>query len=723
MAFDRPSFSESWHRVAQMTPRLRADVQVSRQRFRGNTWHVLRDGAGGAFHRIDESGYRFLGLLDGQRTVDDAWTHCEERYGDDAPTQPEALELLGRLASAHLLAGDAGGAAGAIQRRRSRRVETETRSRLMNFLFLRLPLFDPDSLLTRWLPMAAWLVSPVGLVLMLLIWGAGGLALAPRLDELDAGFRNALSADNLPLLYLSFVLIKGVHELAHGFACKAYGRRFGGGEVHTIGIMLLVFMPVPYVDASSSWAFPRRRPRVVVASAGVLVEITIAALCAMVWAASEEGVVRALAYNAMFIAGVSSVLFNANPLLRYDGYYILSDLLDIPNLWSRSRDYLLYLIKTRLLGVRRLPDPAHTTGERWWFVVYWIASMTYRVFLYAAIVWFLSERFFMLGLLLAVGAVVVFLVVPLARGVRYLLTSHELARTRPRALLVSGGAAAALGALLGLVPAPDYVRAEGVAEPERLSVIYAGTGGFAADLPAQWADGVREGEVLAVLEHDETLAAIAEVDANIRRTEARRRLALRDDPAAAAALAQQGDALLQRRARLTRDRDQFVVRAPEEGVWASPGLSREPGRWVDRGEKLGVVANTGSMFVRAVAPQAIAALVLEESRTEAEMRVRGNPQRLIAASVSREDIRPAGQRRLPSASLGYAAGGLTPIDPGADDPSMASERFFEARVLPEPGSGLLPGQRVIVRFRLDDRPLASQWWRWLRQTVQSRLDL
>ncbi len=723
MSFERPTFSESWHRVAGLAPRLRADVQVTRQRFRGRTYHVLRDGASSVFHRVDQTGYRFLGLLDGRRTVQEAWEACEGRYADEAPTQPEAVELLGRLSGAHLLAGDGGGEAAVVHRRRKRRVEAETRSRFMNFLFVKFPLFDPDALLTRWLPLVAWLVSPVGAVLMILSWVIGAALLIPRTGDLATGFSGAMSADNLPLLYLTFVLIKAVHELAHGFACKAYGWRYGGGEVHTIGLMLLVFMPVPYVDASSSWAFPRRRPRIVVAAAGVFAELTIAAIAAVVWSASQDGIVRALAYNAMFVAGVSSVLFNANPLLRYDGYYILSDLLDIPNLWTRSRDYTLHLIKTYAFGVRRLLSPAHTVGEAWWFLVYWSLSMVYRVFLYAAIVWFLSERFFMLGLLLAVGAIVVFAVVPLARGLRYVISSHELSRTRGRALGVSGLSIGVVVVLLGVIPAADHVRAEGVVEPERLSVVYAGASGFLDGAAAAWGAPVRAGERLVTLSSAEAEAALQEVVIEARRLEALRREALAEDPVSARAFAEQLSALGQRRLRLEREVRSLVIDSPEDGVWAAPAVHRAPGQWVRRGDRLGVVAGLDGVVVRCAAPQTVAALLLEEARPEGEMRVRGRPGQVIRAVVSRDEILPAGQRRLPSASLGYAAGGLTPIDVDADDPTVASGRFFEARVRPASPARLLPGQRVMVRFRLNDRPLAAQWWRALRQTVQGRLGL
>jgi putative peptide zinc metalloprotease protein len=318
---------------------------------------------------------------------------------------------------------------------------------------------------------------------------------------------------------------------------------------------------------------------------------------------------------------------------------------------------------------------------------------------------------------------VVFVVVPAARGVRYLLTSPELSRTRGRAFAATGAVVGAAGVALAVVPAPDHVRAEGVAEPERLAIVYAGASGFALELDAGWAAPVSAGETLVRLDHDETRAQLAEVEAERRRAEAQRRAALAEDPAAAAALAERLAALDERRARLERDLEQMQARAPVSGVWAAPELARSPGRWVERGERLGVIADTSSVVVRAAAPQTIAALLVEEARSLAELRVRGRPGQLIDASVRREEIRPAGQRRLPSAALGYAAGGLTPIDPTAEDPTMAQGRFFETLVRPEPGAGLLPGQRVIVRFRLDDRPLAAQGWRWLRQTVQSRLDL
>lgn len=694
-----------------------------RQRFRGRTWYVVRDAVSTDFYRLDAYGYRFLGLLDGRRSVGEAWGVCAERDGDEAPTQPEVIELLGRLSAAHLLSGDGGLAAPAASRQRSKRLETETRSKLQNFLFVRIPLFDPDALLTRWVPMVGWVFSPLGLTLMLVVWAIGGAVLGANAGRLGTSFSGALRPDNIPLLYLAFVLIKSAHELAHGFACKAYGRRLGGGEVHTIGVMLLVFMPVPFVDASSSWAFPTRRPRVVVAAAGMLAEITVAAVAAMVWASTNEGTAHALAANAMLIAGVSSLLFNGNPLLRYDGYYLLSDLIDVPNLWNRSRDFVVYQIKTRLLGARGLVNPADTAGERYWFVSYAVASMVYRVFLYSAIVWFLAGRFFMLGLALALGAVVSFAVLPAARGVRYLLTSPEIARTRGRALGVVTAAVAVVMAPLAWWPVPDYVRAEGVAEPAEMEVVYAGGDGFVSGTPVAWAGEAERGETLVTIESDPLGARLSVAQAELDRIEARRRLAVGEDPATAQAYAEQSRAARARVERIEREISSLRRAALFRGVWSSPALWRLEGRYVRAGERLGVLADLDSVVVRAAASQQIAALLISEGRGRVQMRRRGHPAGVIGASVGPGDIVPAGTTRLPSASLGYAAGGLLPVDRDHSDPTRTSSRFFEVRLTPDAGSGLLPGQRVIARFRLDNRPLLSQWWRTLRQTVQGRLGL
>jgi len=333
-------------------------VQTRRQRFRGRDWWIVEDPATNQYFRMNRPAYRFVGLLDGRRSVGEVWTLCAQTLDVEAPTQGEAIALLGQLYAANLLSTEGGtlsGDAEALFRRYGRRRTLETQSRLASFLSLRIPLFDPDRLLGALAGALGWVFSVWGLVIWAAMVAMGVAALAGRWEELARASSRAMSGENLPWLYGAFVVAKVVHELAHGVACKVFGSREGaGGEVHAMGVMLLVLLPAPYVDATSAWGLRSKWRRITVGGAGMLAEVALAAAAAMVWTRAAEGsVVAAVAANVIFIAGVSTVLFNANPLLRYDGYYMLSDWLEAPNLQQRSREFIKGVVKRRVWGVRK----------------------------------------------------------------------------------------------------------------------------------------------------------------------------------------------------------------------------------------------------------------------------------------------------------------------------------------------------------------------------------
>ena len=291
---------------------------------------------------------------------------------DDAPTQPEVIQILSQLYAANLLETDVTPDATVLLRRHKDQVKRKMQGRLMNVLFPRIPIWDPDSFLKRWLPLAKiafrfWFGAAI--VWLAVVIYAGGTLLAPRLLGQRARIvskpaaKDAINPSNWLYLWAVFVGIKAIHELGHAFSC----RRFGG-ECHELGIMLLVLVPTPYVDASSAWAFPSRWKRVFVGhAAGMIVELFVAAaLCSIVWRntnSTSYPLVHQLAYNAMLIASVSTILFNANPLLRYDGYYILSDWLEIPNLRMKSTEYGMGLIKRHIFRLKS-PTPLPPPGQR-----------------------------------------------------------------------------------------------------------------------------------------------------------------------------------------------------------------------------------------------------------------------------------------------------------------------------------------------------------------------
>src|SRR5688572_25665118 len=401
MANLRPTFHESWYRVAELRARLRPSAQISRQYYRGERWYVVRDPAGNQYHRLSSAAYRFVGLLDGSRTVAEAWDTAGGVLADDAPTQPEVVQILSQLHAANLLEANITADAGVLLRRHKKMMKKRLQGRLMNIMFPRIPLWDLDKFLVRWMPfMRTFFLNKFGAILWLVVVIGACAAIAPDWGRLKTSAADAISPGNWPFLWATFCIIKLIHELGHAFAC----RRFGG-EVHELGIMFLVFVPAPYVDASSAWSLPSKWQRIFVGAGGMIFELFVAAICAFVWLYTAPGtLVSQLAYNTMFIASVSTIIFNANPLLRYDGYYILSDWLEIPNLRQKSQEYTFGLIKRHVFRVKS-PIPLPPVPQRFWLFIYHCTSSVYRVFVGIMIILVVANEVPVLGILMAIGGV------------------------------------------------------------------------------------------------------------------------------------------------------------------------------------------------------------------------------------------------------------------------------------------------------------------------------
>jgi len=718
----RPTFIESWYRVVTLIPKLLPAVNVHRQHFRGVQWYVLQNPANNEYFRLSHGAYHFAAMLDGRRTVGRVWRMCMDAFGDAAPTQGEVVDLLTRLYAANLLQGDVAPDAEALFLRHRKRAWREMKGFLRNFLFIRIPLWDPDRFLERWAPVFGKLFTIKGLLFWAGIMIAGLWAIGGHLGDLTRQAEGVLNPQNLPLLYAALVIVKVFHEMAHAFSCKQFGMRAGtGGEVHRMGVTFLVFAPLPYVEASSAWALRNKWQRIVVGAAGMLVELAIAAIAGILWVRTAEGTtVHAIAYNVMFVASVSTLLFNGNPFLRYDAYYILLDLLEIPNLDSRSKTYLSFLAKRNLLGVKQAHDPSHTPGERGWLVFYAVTAIVIRMAVAMAIVLFLGSRFFLIGAVVAVFMVATWIFLPLGNLLRYLAVSPELARSRPRAILTSAATAVVLLGVVGLVHAPDRFRIEGVVEPVRYAVIHMKSDGFV--------DGYLDSGKKTGPNGPALLTAISpiletrrdQLHAEHRRLQVHRKHAQAHEAAAVQIVEEKIAALEEKIARNLQEMADLNLQAPIQGTWVAPNIDRLQGVYLRRGRHVGVVADLDALRIRAVAGQTEAAELIRDAGSAVEIRVKGDPYAALAGRI--ETIIPAGQERLPSAALGYAAGGSTQT--ALDDPEgrQASEPFFEILVVPDipEGKRLMSGQSTVLRFDAAPKPLLVQAWKAMLQLFQRR---
>jgi len=709
-----PTFSESWHRVAGQRLRLRRGVKVQRQMFRGERWHVIEDDLAGKYFRIRPEAWEFVARLDAGLSVEEAWVQCLDLFPETAPGQQECVNLLGQLYQANLLHYDAGDA-GELFRRQQKRQQRELRGRLLNIMFLRIPLVDPDRFLVRTMPWVGWLISRVGLLLWLVVVGIGAKTVMDHWPALMAQGRSVLAPQNLAFFYLALVLSKLLHELGHAYFCRKYG-----GEVHTLGVMLLVFTPVPYVDVTSSWSLRSRRQRIMVGMAGMIVEVFLAAICAMIWARTGPGAMNAITYNIMFITSVSTLLFNLNPLLRFDGYYILTDLIGMPNLAQRSGMHLKHLWKRWVWGLKKSRSPASNPREKTWMTVYGITSGIYRIFVFGAVLLFVADQFLILGLLMAVACLVGWIVTPVLRLIRYLSTHPELDKNRRRAVLSTVGLAAVVIGFLQFFPWPRHLEATGIVESTRYTPLVTEAAGYVASVKGRPGEMVRAGDVLVTLENPELESRIKQAHAMEEELAARLRFARNQEPSAILTLEKRLAATRENVAELESEAASLQVVAKQDGVWSFLHADSMERMWIPRGTPLGLVIEpTGHEFT-GVVRQGDSGAMYSEKLSDIEVRVRGQAATAIKASTL---TRPEGGTNiLPAASLGAKAGGEIPVLTDDESGRRASESVYIVKVpLVAPGDvKLLHGQSGILRFRAGTEALLPGWIRSLRQLLQKR---
>lgn len=715
-------FSPYWYRVAALVPRLRKHIQLHRHEYRGQTWYVLQDHASGRFHRFSPAAYQVIGLMDGRHTMDEIWRHASRSLGEGSLTQAQAIQLLSQLYKADALITNVSPDTRELFQRQDSGERRRRVQRWKSPLSIRVPLFDPDRFIVATLPIARHLFSTAGMLLWLLFVGGSAVLAFVHWPELTRNLVDrVLAGQNLLVLLVTFPVVKLFHEFGH-----AYAARIHGGEVHEVGVMFLILMPIPYVDATSSSAFASRYKRALVGSAGMLSELFIAAIALHVWLNVESGLVSAVAYNTMIIAGVSTLLFNANPLIRFDGYYILSDLVEIPNLGTRSTRYLGYLVQRYLFRIDDVKSPASSAGERRWFVCYGVASFIYRIFLVAFIVLLLAENYFIIGMLLAVWAFVTMAVMPVYRQIRFLMTSKKLKGKRLRAVTISTALVGSLVAI-ALVPLPLSTIVEGVVWADRESRVRMDSQGFVVSELVSSGDAVRAGQPLITCSNVELVANRERLEAQLAELDAQydavtsRRGSLRER-VQVDLVREQINATTAQLDLVHAQIEGLTIKSPVDGTYVAFNDRPLAGRFLQRGEVVGTVTRPVPAVVRVLVPQHRISLVREQTRS-VSVRVADELQRVVPAEVAREV--PRASQDLPSAALAFEGGGEIAVNPGGTDAGLSAFQSwfqFDIRMQRrEDQVGL--GERVHVRFQHGSESLGAQVYRAVRQTFLSRFNV
>jgi putative peptide zinc metalloprotease protein len=708
-------FSSRWYRIANIKLSLRGHVRVHHHVYREDHWYILRDESTGRHHRFNEAAYNLIKLINGQRTVNQIWEILQQELGDDAPTQDEVINLLGQLHYAdHMLADLSSDVAELIDRRRKQRNKLFF-SKFGNPLAIRIPLFDPDRLLTRWMPVVGPLFTRTAALIGVIIMLLALLEMTRHWSMLSKhALEYALSPYNLLIICLVYPVIKGMHELGHGFAVKKWG-----GEVHEMGIMLLVLMPVPYVDASAASAFRSKQQRMLVGAAGIIVELLLASAALLLWLNIQEGIISDILFNIMLIGGISTLLFNGNPLLRFDGYYILADAIEIPALGNRANRYYIYLLQRYVYGVREAWSPVTAHGESTWFVLYAPAAFCYRIMILIMIALFIAGKYFFIGAALAIWAVFMQLIVPILKVIAFLLNSPALSQRRERALSVSIGIIAFFVSVLFLLPMPLNTMAEGVVWMPEHSYVRAGSNGFIKEILVTDGEYVKKGDPL-IVSHDPLMEAqLKLLEAQRKELKVKYDAVKQKDIVESEITLEEINVLEGKVRRLQEQISEMTITSATDGRFVIPESTDLHGHYLKQGDPIAYVIDFSDVSVRVVVPQDSIGLVRKRTH-DVGIRLEGMVQDALVSEVEREI--PAATFRLPSKALAQDGGGRIKTDPFDEDGVKTKDQYFQFEVaLPDSIRNLHIGQRVYVRFDHGYEPMAWQWYRSFEQLFLDQL--
>lgn len=700
--------SQSWHRVAQLTPNLAPGLRIVRQQVRDQIWHILVEPGSGRQVRLNPAAYAFAGRCDGRGTVDALWRALLAEGGEDAPTQDEVLRLLSQLHRAGMLQFDA---APHLSLLFARRAQDEDRRRraFVNPLMLRIRLFDPTRLTDALAPVTRMLGRWPVFLAWLLALAIAALAAAVQFPALKAdALRLLATPSSYAIAWIAYPLVKSLHELGHALAV----RRFGGA-VHEVGLSLMFLTPAPYVDASAANAFASGRERALVSAAGIVVELALAALSMFAWTLLAPGLVRDAALVVLLICTVSTLLFNANPLLRLDGYHLLCDVLQLPNLALRSQAWWSSRWRQAIGAERRLPRGTLAAGESKWLAFYAPASWAYRLALLLGLVFWIGNQSWLLGWVAALG-IGAWLAAGLVRGLLQSVASAADPWARRRVLAVAASLALAIGLLVFVVPAPQSVVARGVVWPPEQAQLRADAGGFVDSTTVRDGTPVAAGDVVLTLS-DPALVAQRERAAGERTgLLAQQYRALLHDPARAGDLREQ---IERNDAEVQRAEEQLAsleLRARSAGRTVWPRERDLPGTYAQRGAMLGYVLGPEPAQVRVVLRDEDLLRVRGQVRA-IEVRLAESPLTAWPAQLRNEV--PAATRQLPNAALGDRQGGPVAVDP-ADAQGLRTQQPVFLLDVAVPGiSAERIGGRAWVRLELASAPVGLQALRALRQLL------
>lgn len=718
--------------------RRRDDLEIYPQRLRSKRIWVVKDPVTLKYFQFRAEEFAVLSWLDGKASLQRIGELFEKQFAPKRMTIPRLRSFVASLHRNGLVIADVAGQGDHLMQRHLKSRSSEWMSHLMNPMAIRFPGMDPHSLLRVIYPRVQWMFS-TGFAFLCaatvawagLLFVGNGASFQQRLPELNS----LLTPQNLIWLAVAMAATKVVHELGHALTCRHYG-----AECHEMGVMLLVMTPCLYCNVSDAWKLPARQ-RIAITAAGICIEIVLASVCTILWWFTHPGLINTIAFNVMVVCSVGTLFLNGNPLLRYDGYYILSDLVAAPNLWDEANGLVRRFWSRCFLGID--PGRSITAGNRTLFLaLFSIASIVYRSIVMASVLYLMYRTLAPLGLVVVVQLIAVAMLVRIVwrplKAVWNAMTNPVLNRQfRPKRF----GMATALtvGLLVGILwlPMPCTVKSPSTIQPLDARRIYVTVAGTLRSTSTA-GQKVKKGDVIAELDNPTLGLEIERVRGQLRQQELRVRSleSLRGSnaeissqiPAAAAILVD----LRQTLAQLERDHQSLRLVAKANGTILSPPAMNHSekdrkalGRWdgdLLQARNLGAMVEPSTLYCLVGDPNQFEAMLLvHQSEVEfvcegQEVTLAVNVAGVHALNGTITEVSRTNVAELPPE---LAADQAVPQERGESGELQPVDTWYRAHVRLEPTDApLLMGARGHARISVSPQPLAKRVYRFLIRTFK-----
>jgi putative peptide zinc metalloprotease protein len=696
--------------------KLRADLVVQPQFYEGMTHYVIKDPLALKYFRFKIEEYFLLQQFDGKQTLQEVKKAFERKYRPQTISIEDLTRFVAQLHEAGIILIDSGEQAKVLIRRRKKNRMRKVWSFLANILFIKIPIIDPEKLLNGMYPYFRWIFTRTFITLssltMLVALGLVGSQWKTFYDKLP-DFQSFFTWWTIFYFWICLAVVKIIHEFGHGLTAKHYG-----GEVHEMGILFLVLTPALYCDVTDSWLLPNKWKRIWISAAGIYVECFLASIATFVWWYSTPGLVNSLAMATMFICSVNTIMFNANPLLRYDGYYVMADWLEIPNLRIKSTQFFAYLIQEKVLGLEIPVQSYMPRSRRMLFVTYAIASYVYRWFVTFAILWFLSQvlkprKLEGVSYLLGVGALFPLLGMPVYQIVKFFRTPGRMRKVKKVRASAFAAAAIALVTAILLIPTPMRIQGTLVLRLAKPDEIYAQVEGRLVDMPVKNGDWVKKDTVLAKLDNPQKLKELSErqQDCDVNWFKARwfGQGSERDDRAQSKQHQEFAEKLEKVIAEINLNLGKLTLISARDGQVVGAPHREHVGEWIKPGKAFCEVGDPHHLEAHILLDQGDIDLIAVD-RT-AWVKVYGKSEVTYKSRVS--EIATRNREELPTEMSNVAGGEIaSKQDKKTGSPKPITPVYEVIIPLENPHLTLEPGLRGFAKIDGGTKPLAWWLWRW-----------